>query len=94
MITTVLPGEETLLNDELLQLALGRDQRTKAVGRGRRLALDRRGLLWFGGTSLLGAAYAILKDGQVYRDLGADYFTRNDRMRTVTKLTQRLRGRR
>lgn len=41
--------------------------------------------------SLLGAAYAILKDGQVYRDLGADYFTRNDRMRTVTKLTQRLR---
>ncbi len=41
--------------------------------------------------SLLGAAYAILKDGQIYRDLGADYFTRNDRMRTVTKLTQRLR---
>lgn len=41
--------------------------------------------------SILGAAYAILMDGQVYRDLGADHFTRNDRMRTVTKLTQRLR---
>jgi transposase len=41
--------------------------------------------------SILGAVYAILKDGQVYRDLGADYFTRNDRMRTVSKLTHRLR---
>jgi transposase len=41
--------------------------------------------------SILGAVYAILKDGQVYRDLGADHFTRNDRMRTVTKLTNRLR---
>lgn len=41
--------------------------------------------------SILGAAYAILKEGQVYRELGADYFTRNDRMRTVTKLTHRLR---
>lgn len=41
--------------------------------------------------SILGAVYAILKDDQVYRDLGADHFTRNDRMRTVTKLTQRLR---
>jgi transposase len=41
--------------------------------------------------SILGAVYAILKNGQVYRDLGADHFTRNDRMRTVTKLTHRLR---
>ena len=41
--------------------------------------------------SILGAAYAILKDHQVYRDLGADYFSRNDRMRVVTKLTRRLR---
>lgn len=41
--------------------------------------------------SILGAAYAILKDGQVYRDLGDDYFTRNDRTRVVTKLTRRLR---
>jgi transposase len=41
--------------------------------------------------SMLGAAYVILKDGQTYRDLGADHFDRNNRMRTVLHLTQRLR---
>lgn len=41
--------------------------------------------------SILGAAYVILKDGQDYRDLGADHFDRNNRMRTVVSLTNRLR---
>lgn len=41
--------------------------------------------------SILGAAYVILKEGQVYCDLGADHFDRNNRMRTVVSLTNRLR---
>jgi transposase len=40
--------------------------------------------------SMLVAVYAILRDGQTFRDLGADYFNRHDKARTVHRLTQKL----
>lgn len=43
-------------------------------------------------SSLLKAAYYILRDGVEYRELGADYFVQRDRHRIATKLAQRLRN--
>lgn len=40
--------------------------------------------------SMLTASYYILRDGVEYRDLGADYFDRNDKTRTVHRLARRI----
>ena len=40
--------------------------------------------------SLLSAAYHMLRDGQDYHELGADYFQRRDTGRVATKLVKRL----
>jgi transposase len=42
--------------------------------------------------SLLSAAYALLRDGTVYQDLGPEHFQRTDRSRTAERLTRRLRA--
>jgi len=42
--------------------------------------------------SILVAVHAILRNGQTFRDLGADYFTRHDQARTVHRLTQKLQN--
>jgi transposase len=40
--------------------------------------------------SILTAAYSMLRDGTEYRDLGADYFDRHDRTKTIFRLVRRL----
>jgi transposase len=40
--------------------------------------------------SILTAAYYMLRDGTAYRDLGADYFERHDRSKTILRLVRRL----
>ena len=40
--------------------------------------------------SILTAAYHMLRDGVPYRDLGADYFARHDRTKTIQRLVRRL----
>jgi hypothetical protein len=40
--------------------------------------------------SLLTAAYFILRDGTVYRDLGSRYFDERDKARAVRRLTRRI----
>ncbi len=41
--------------------------------------------------SSLTAAYHMLREGTDYRDLGADYFDRQDRAKTISRLVRRLR---
>jgi transposase len=41
--------------------------------------------------SMLTAAYAILRNGSAYSDLGGDYFVRRDKDRVVAKLARRIR---
>ena len=40
--------------------------------------------------SILTAAYHMLKDGVEYKDLGADYFDRKDKSKTVLRLIKRI----
>jgi hypothetical protein len=40
--------------------------------------------------SMLTAAYYILRDGVEYRDLGATYYERHDRTKTIKRLVRRL----
>jgi len=40
--------------------------------------------------SILTAAYFMLRDGVVYRDLGADHFDRHDRSMTILRLVRKL----
>lgn len=40
--------------------------------------------------SILTAVYYMLRDGTEYRDLGADYFDRRDRSKTILRLVRRL----
>ncbi len=40
--------------------------------------------------SLLTAAYAMLKNGTAYKDLGADHFSRIERIKTANRLLQKL----
>ena len=42
------------------------------------------------GTSMLTAAYHMLKNGVEYRDLGADHFARRDRSKAIQRLVRRL----
>jgi transposase len=41
--------------------------------------------------SILTAAYHILQDGVVYRDLGGDYFTQRDKLKVAQRLARRLK---
>lgn len=41
--------------------------------------------------SILTAAYHMLRDGVEYRDLGADHFTRRDKVKAAQRLARRLR---
>jgi transposase len=41
--------------------------------------------------SILTAAYHLIRDGQEYRDLGHDYFTRRDSDRIAQRLAKRIR---
>jgi transposase len=41
--------------------------------------------------SILTAAYHIIQDGVVYRDLGGDYFTQRDKLKVAQRLTRRLK---
>jgi hypothetical protein len=40
--------------------------------------------------SILTSAYYILRDDVDYRDLGSDYFDRNDRKKSASRLVKRL----
>jgi transposase len=42
--------------------------------------------------TLLSAAYAIVRDGTTYHDLGPEHLSRSDRRRTAERLTRRLRA--
>ena len=41
-------------------------------------------------TSMLTAAYHMLKNGVEYRELGADHFTRRDQSKVISRLLRRL----
>jgi hypothetical protein len=41
--------------------------------------------------SILTAAYHILQDGVLYRDLGGDYFTQRDKLKVAQRLARRLK---
>jgi transposase len=41
--------------------------------------------------SILTAAYHIIQDGVVYRDLGGDYFTHRDKLKVAQRLARRLK---
>jgi transposase len=41
-------------------------------------------------SSMLGAAYFMLRDGVEYRDLGNDYFDRRDKQKSINRLVRRL----
>jgi transposase len=43
-------------------------------------------------SSMLTAAYYIIKDGVDYKDLGADHFNRRDKAKLAKRLVQRLQG--